>query len=191
MKVAKTPVHGAILRDWNDVARYGSEELVAKILIADDHRANREALAALLETAGHYVLAANDGDQALNMAREQAPELVISDVLMPHMAASDLTPHLNPLPPTPPTPPLFYPPQRGGEGRLAPRGDRAAPRQPQPVARRPPRRGQPRAGGRAPEARDPGHGLERHPARLVRGAAADRDRRAGGRAAALCARARL
>ena len=29
---------------------------MARILIADDHRANREALAALLETVGHEVL---------------------------------------------------------------------------------------------------------------------------------------
>src|SRR5260370_40727135 len=89
-----------ILLGRNDRAGWGSHRLVAKILIADDHRANREALAALLETAGHYVLAANDGDQALNMAREHAPELVISDVLMPPMAGYQLTPQLKPAPAT-------------------------------------------------------------------------------------------
>src|SRR5258708_32965277 len=92
MKVAKTPVHGAILRDWNDVARYGSEELVAKILIADDHRANREALAALLETAGPYVLTAGAGNQARNLARDHQPALIISDVLMPQRACHGLPP---------------------------------------------------------------------------------------------------
>ena len=81
---------------------------MAKILIADDHRANREALAALLETAGHYVLAANDGDQALNMAREQAPELVISDVLMPHMDGYELTRQLKLGPATAGISVMFY-----------------------------------------------------------------------------------
>ena len=64
---------------------------MAKILIADDHRANREALAALLETAGHYVLVANDGKAALDLAREHKPELLISDVLMPGMDGYELT----------------------------------------------------------------------------------------------------
>ena len=58
---------------------------MAKILIADDHRANREALAALLESVGHYVLTAADGNQALNLAKDNRPELIISDVLMPNM----------------------------------------------------------------------------------------------------------
>ncbi|HEY5897374.1 MAG TPA: EAL domain-containing protein [Burkholderiales bacterium] len=64
---------------------------MAKILIADDHRANREALSALLEVAGHYVLTAADGHQALNLAKEHQPELVISDVLMPAMDGYELT----------------------------------------------------------------------------------------------------
>jgi CheY-like chemotaxis protein len=63
---------------------------VAKILIADDHRANRDALAALLETAGHYVLTAGDGNQALNLARDHQPVLIISDVLMPKMDGYEL-----------------------------------------------------------------------------------------------------
>jgi diguanylate cyclase (GGDEF)-like protein len=81
---------------------------VAKILIADDHRANREALAALLETAGHYVLAAADGNQALNLAREHAPELVISDVLMPFMDGYELTRRLKLEPATAGISVMFY-----------------------------------------------------------------------------------
>ena len=63
---------------------------MAKILVADDHRANRAALAALLETAGHQVLAAENGREALAQAREALPELIISDVLMPAMDGYEL-----------------------------------------------------------------------------------------------------
>ena len=97
-----------ILLGRNDRAGHGSDSLVAKILIADDHRANREALAALLEVAGHYVIAAQDGDQALNMAREHAPELVISDVLMPHMDGYELTRRLKLEPATAGISVMFY-----------------------------------------------------------------------------------
>ena len=81
---------------------------MAKILIADDHRANRDALAALLETAGHYVLTAGDGNQALNLAREHRPELIISDVLMPRMDGYELTRRLKLEPATADASVMFY-----------------------------------------------------------------------------------
>ena len=81
---------------------------MAKILIADDHRANRDALAALLETAGHYVLTAGDGNQALNLARDNLPELIISDVLMPRMDGYELTRRLKLEPATAGASVMFY-----------------------------------------------------------------------------------
>jgi diguanylate cyclase (GGDEF)-like protein len=64
------------------------------ILVADDNRANREALASLLEAAGYDVLAAPDGAEALKVARERRPDVVISDVLMPRMDGYELARHL-------------------------------------------------------------------------------------------------
>ena len=81
---------------------------MAKILIADDHRANREALAALLESVGHYVLTAGDGNQALNLAKDNRPELVISDVLMPQMDGYELTRRLKLEPATADISVMFY-----------------------------------------------------------------------------------
>ena len=60
------------------------------ILVADDNRANRDALASLLEAAGYSVLLASDGAEALEMARERRPDVVISDVLMPRMDGYEL-----------------------------------------------------------------------------------------------------
>ena len=81
---------------------------VATILIADDNRANRDALAALLDTAGHRVLSAADGLAALERAREHRPDLVISDVLMPEMDGYELARRLKDDPATANTAVLFY-----------------------------------------------------------------------------------
>jgi diguanylate cyclase (GGDEF)-like protein len=63
---------------------------MATVLVADDNRANRQALAALLESAGHRVIVAADGHEALEKARAERPQLVISDVLMPLMDGYEL-----------------------------------------------------------------------------------------------------
>src|SRR5258706_4130242 len=64
--------------------------MATTILIADDNRANREALGSLLEVAGYEVSLAADGWEALMKAREERPVLVISDVLMPKMDGYEL-----------------------------------------------------------------------------------------------------
>ncbi len=81
---------------------------MATILVADDNRANRTALAALLETAGHRVISANDGRDALALARNEQPELVISDVLMPMMDGYELARRLRDDPATADIALLFY-----------------------------------------------------------------------------------
>ncbi|HEY8252972.1 MAG TPA: EAL domain-containing protein [Burkholderiales bacterium] len=81
---------------------------MATILVADDNRANREALAALLETAGHHVVRAIDGREALERAQEARPELVISDVLMPMMDGYELARRLKADPVTATAALIFY-----------------------------------------------------------------------------------
>ncbi|HJY77158.1 MAG TPA: EAL domain-containing protein [Burkholderiales bacterium] len=58
---------------------------MANILVVDDNRANREALASLLEVAGHDVRRAASAREALESALAAPPDLVVSDVLMPGM----------------------------------------------------------------------------------------------------------
>src|ERR687884_1153779 len=105
----------AILLGRNNRAGTRSISYVARILIVDDHRANRDALSALLETAGHDVRTAGDGNQALNVAREQRPELVISDVLMPVMDGYELTRRLKLDPATAGMSVMFYTAYFGGQ----------------------------------------------------------------------------
>jgi diguanylate cyclase (GGDEF)-like protein len=78
------------------------------ILIADDHRANRDALTYLLEQAGYRVLSAANGADALAMALEHRPDLVISDVLMPKMDGYGLARRLRADPATAATRLMFY-----------------------------------------------------------------------------------
>lgn len=58
----------------------------AKVLLADDEAHVRLILARRFEALGCEVRQAADGEQALMMARESAPDLVITDVQMPHMS---------------------------------------------------------------------------------------------------------
>jgi two-component system cell cycle sensor histidine kinase/response regulator CckA len=56
-----------------------------EILIAEDSPTQAEQLHYLLTEAGHSVLKAPDGEQALALARDRRPTLVITDVVMPRM----------------------------------------------------------------------------------------------------------
>jgi signal transduction histidine kinase len=58
---------------------------MATILVVDDRPANREFLITLLAYDGHRMLEAAGGAEALEIARAELPELVISDILMPGM----------------------------------------------------------------------------------------------------------
>jgi diguanylate cyclase (GGDEF)-like protein/PAS domain S-box-containing protein len=63
---------------------------MATILIVDDRPSNRAFLNALLGFTGHRLLEAEDGAQALALARAQRPELIITDILMPVMDGYEL-----------------------------------------------------------------------------------------------------
>ena len=65
-----------------------------KILVVDDSPTIRAALKALLERMGHTVVEANDGEQALQMYRQDRPGLVLIDVVMPVMDGYESARHM-------------------------------------------------------------------------------------------------
>lgn len=56
---------------------------MATILVVDDLDANARLLERLLTREGHRVLFARDGEEALTKVRDEAPDLVLMDVIMP------------------------------------------------------------------------------------------------------------
>src|ERR1700737_3375370 len=56
-----------------------------KVLVVDDHQANRELLVAILEDSGYVVSTACDGETGLSQFNEIKPDLVLLDVQMPQL----------------------------------------------------------------------------------------------------------
>lgn len=55
------------------------------ILIADDDPASRLLLGSVCASVGYETVLVEDGEQALKAARARKPDLLVTDVLMPHM----------------------------------------------------------------------------------------------------------
>jgi CheY-like chemotaxis protein len=60
-----------------------------KVLIADDDRLVREMLADVLSELGHTVVAAANGNEAVELWRRERPDAVILDFLMPKLSGLD------------------------------------------------------------------------------------------------------
>jgi len=58
---------------------------MAKILIAEDERDIRDLIAFTLRFAGHEVFTAANGEEAVEMAPNVNPDLILMDVRMPRM----------------------------------------------------------------------------------------------------------
>jgi DNA-binding response OmpR family regulator len=62
---------------------------MTKILIAEDERDIRDLITFTLGFAGFEVVAAANGEEALALARQEVPDLVLMDVRMPRMTGYD------------------------------------------------------------------------------------------------------
>src|SRR5258706_3996563 len=56
---------------------------MATILVVDDREINRRLLKTILSYNGHKIVEAADGAEALLRVRDDLPDLVITDILMP------------------------------------------------------------------------------------------------------------
>ncbi|HUH93027.1 MAG TPA: ATP-binding protein [Casimicrobiaceae bacterium] len=89
-RVVRNAIHAATTRgisdsaeiiDLGQVLREHRQPL--RILVAEDNVTNQTIIRKLLESAGHSVLLASDGEEALDLYEEGQPELAILDFNMP------------------------------------------------------------------------------------------------------------
>lgn len=62
-----------------------------RVLVVDDNHDAAESLAALLRVSGHVVAVGHDGTQALQLAEQFRPEVMLLDVSMPKMNGHEAT----------------------------------------------------------------------------------------------------
>ena len=67
---------------------------MTKILLVEDNEMNRDMLARRLRRKGFDVVVAVDGQQGVDMARSERPDLVLMDLSLPVMDGWTATTHL-------------------------------------------------------------------------------------------------
>ncbi len=80
---------------------------MTKILIAEDERDIRDSITFTLRFAGYEVVAASNGEEAVNMAVQEIPDLILMDVRMPRMTGYEACEKIKAEPKTKDIPVLF------------------------------------------------------------------------------------
>lgn len=57
--------------------------MATRVLIADDHEQNRKMIRIILQKTGYETVEAANGEEALRLARETLPALILMDIQMP------------------------------------------------------------------------------------------------------------
>jgi twitching motility two-component system response regulator PilH len=73
---------------------------MAKILVVDDSPTEVHVLQTILEKHGHEVVVANSGEEGIETAKQNLPDMVLMDVVMPGMNGFQATRQLAKLPET-------------------------------------------------------------------------------------------
>jgi CheY-like chemotaxis protein len=66
------------------------EDVLSSILIVEDSRFLRVASERALTRAGFTVISASDGEEALRMAADKVPSLILLDMLLPKLAGQEV-----------------------------------------------------------------------------------------------------
>ena len=69
-----------------------------KILVVEDHTDTREMLEILLMREGYQVITAADGVEGLVRAKEEHPDLILTDLHMPNLDGIEMVEQLRQLP---------------------------------------------------------------------------------------------
>ena len=63
---------------------------MAKILVAEDEKQIADMITFKLTNSGHQVIRAQDGDQAMKLARLEIPDLIMLDAMMPGLSGFEV-----------------------------------------------------------------------------------------------------
>jgi DNA-binding response OmpR family regulator len=83
--------------DWSRLEamiRRHSPAETRPVLVVEDDPASREMLVRLVQKAGHTAIEARDGREALEILAKQRPQLVLLDLMMPHVDGFDFVERL-------------------------------------------------------------------------------------------------
>lgn len=69
---------------------YATSQMTAKVLLVDDHETVRDLLRLLLEGEGYEVTEARDGAEGLTKIESDKPDLLILDLMMPHVDGEEV-----------------------------------------------------------------------------------------------------
>lgn len=64
---------------------------MARIMVVDDSAADLKHMAGILQKGGHQVIEVRTGQDAITTAREQKPDAIIMDVVMPGVSGFQAT----------------------------------------------------------------------------------------------------
>src|SRR5580765_7171301 len=70
--------------------REAKRESNVKILLVEDSKPIRKENETVLQQAGYEVICAEDGETALQMAREQRPDLILLDMILPKVSGPEV-----------------------------------------------------------------------------------------------------
>jgi two-component system sensor histidine kinase RpfC len=97
-KLLRNAIHAVTsteMRESADIIDLGrvlkQQRRALRVLVAEDNSTNQAILKQLLETAGHTVILAGDGEEALDLYEIQRPDLAILDFNMPERSGLEVT----------------------------------------------------------------------------------------------------
>jgi len=74
------------------------QTLEEKILIVEDNPQNMKLIELLLRTKSYTLLEATDGEEALDMATREQPDLIVMDIQLPKLSGLEVTKRLRQMP---------------------------------------------------------------------------------------------
>ena len=90
-QLALKDIFARMLRQKEESPQKPATTTDAMILVVDDSRTILHAFKTMLESAGYQTLSALDGVQAVYVAKHQVPDLILMDIVMPHMNGFEAT----------------------------------------------------------------------------------------------------